>query len=912
MHRFKFALSILAALAFSWLLPSWTDPAAAGPDPSVAKADAPAPVAVLELSHGSFRGFMAWRTPTTVSADGRIGPAREPQRTGVEDKDRKVIPVRHSAPPPADWAATAFDDSEWARIEDEAAVNMAGDEWRIVCIRGGFIVTDPAAVGELKLNVGYYGGARVLVNGVEIARADLPDGELTLESLATPYPKEAYLRPDGKLYGRRDGIDPKLRQRIVTARVRTFGGDAGGVTVPARLLRKGLNVVAVESHAAPVSELIDEAPTTDQNYREAWAHVGLASVRLTAASPAGLVPNAGPTPEVQIGNVAPADTLAVWDYALPCEKLAPVRLIGARNGYFTGRVILSSSRTLTGLKATPGELLAADGKAKIAASAVQVRWAKATDAADTWARPNRFDPLSDAPPKEVAPLAIDSRAAPKGLTPSALAPVWITVHVPADAAPGDYAGNVVVEADGKAFDVPVALSVADWKTPDPADFTVVNAIWQSPDSVAAWYKVKPFSDEHLRLIGRSFDALHQVGNKLCVVPLVAHAKGWGNKEGMVRWIKKAPSTGSGQADGGYDYDFSYAEKYMDAYQKACGKPAFLLLVAWEFPGDNPAKPKWPQASVTVLDKDGNQLEDMLQPPYGTPENEAFWKPVFAGLHERLQKRGWLDCTYISWLTYCNAPDKELVGVVKRIWPDGKWMKTSHRPDTKFFDMPVPVNVWVWGAGALYDPDYQLPWASRPVYYPEGRKDYPQPWLPGRPFVSMGDPRWCVPFLKSGLYGQSSLMRYRMVAEAATQGDLRGVGSVGGDFWPVPDSRGRMRTYATGEGAVTPTANLLSLTSPGPDGAVLGCRAEMFREGIQVAEAVISLRKALADKKVSGELADRIRLFLDERARQQLRNNSPIGVSPGGDGSYWLTGQCLGDWRAREAELFALAAQAAAR
>ncbi len=885
-----------------------------------APAGEPAPagasgVTVLDMERGSFRGFMAWRTPMVVGADGKVGPLREPGRKDLKDADRKAVPVRQSPPPPAapsaagsgpvGWAAPSFDDSEWPRIEGTAAAAWDSEDWRMVCVRGAFLVTDPAAVGDLQLSVAYYGGVRVLVNGTEIARSDLPAGELTMESLATPYGKEAYLRPDGKLYGQWDRRDAKLRERIDAARIRKLAsGGTPGVVIPAKALRKGLNVVAIESHAAPISELNYEAPAADKNYRDVWAHVGVESASLTAPSAAGLVPNAGPTPEVRIGNVAPADTLALWDFALPCEKLAPVRLVGARNGFFSGRVVLSSSKTIAGLKATAGDLATADAKAKIPASAVQIRWAQPAAPANTWQRANRFDPLLAAPPAAVAPLALDARGAPAGATPSALVPVWITVHVPADAAAGRYQGKVTVEAGGGRFEVPVELSVADWKVPDPADFTVVNSIWQSPDSVAAHYKVKPWSDEHFKLIAKSLDAFRQVGNRLCAVPLVAHAHGWGNSQGMVRWVKKD--------GGGYDYDFSVAEKYMDAYEKTCGKPDFLLLVAWEFPGDTPSRPKWPPAAVTVVDKDGKQLDDLRQPPYGTPENEAFWKPVFGEMRKRLEKRGWLDKTYISWLTYCNAPDKDLVGVVRNIWPDGKWMKNSHKPDTKFFDMPVPVNVWVWGAGALYDPDVEVPWGRRPNYFPEGRGAYPQPWGPDEKFISLANPRWCVPFLKARLHSESSLMRYRMVAEAATQGNLRGVGTVGGDFYPMPGDNPKhpLTTCATGEGAVTPRVNILALTSPGPEGAELGCRAEMFREGIQVAEAVISLRKALENKAVGAGLAGRIRKLLDERARQQLRNNSPVGVGPSGDASFWLTGQCLGGWRDREAELFALAAEAA--
>jgi len=861
------------------------------------------PIAILELDSGSFRAFLGWRTPAMISADGQLKPIPERRRKKLDEIDREPPPVRESAGPPANWASCEFDGSDWTRIRGPIGV-QASSEWDRVWVRSKFKVSDPAQVDDLRLKLDYLGGVIVYVNGVELTRGHLAHGEVKSRTFAERYPDEAYLRPDGRLYGRRDAKEYADR---LSVRVRSLTDE--GMPVLPKMLRKGLNVLAVECLGAPIAEAGIRAKHSD-NYRppHIWAHAGILKARLESADATAVEPNVGPAAAIAIANVPPAQTMFVGDYAHPGSGLQPVRLTGARNGSFSGRVALSSVEAIRDLKATATDLVRNEGAGKISSSAVQIRWADAARPNISWLPVNRFDRLLTEPPTEVEPRAVRLRGQTTEPTPVALVPVWITVHVPADTAAGDYHGTVTIEARGTVaakFTVPVEIKVCDWKIPDPRDFVVINNTYHSPDSVAQYYNVPLWSDKHFQLMGQSLDILRQVGSRICILNLVVRAHSHGNTESMVRWIK--------QPDGTYKHDFTIVEKYMDLFEKTCGKPRILQVNAWGFQGDNPDRPKWPPEGVTVIDEDGNRLEDLPQSPYGTKENEAFWRPVFAELRNCIEKRRWFDVTCVGWLSYCNAPTKDKVDVVQRIWPDAQWIKNAHGANDVFQatngSMPVKYAGWVWGCGPLYDPDCLREWNKPAVYFATGRKAYPRPWKSSEGLINLGIPRVGVSFTKPGLYDHSPLIRYRTIAEATLQGNIRGLAMVGGDFWPLPtEADGRFMVICDNKGGVGPRNNTRAAISPGPNGPIFSERLEMLREGLQVAEAIAFLQKALEAERIGDDLRQRIEVALDERARHYLRNTTPVELGPSRDSS-WMTLECT-RWQDRDEQLFALASEVA--
>lgn len=82
-----------------------------GPMGAASPAGEPAAGGEAILGPQSFlRGWMAYRTPVQIGADGAIEPSADPQ-----SKEGKPIGDYQSPLPPADWIKPEYDDSGWAR-----------------------------------------------------------------------------------------------------------------------------------------------------------------------------------------------------------------------------------------------------------------------------------------------------------------------------------------------------------------------------------------------------------------------------------------------------------------------------------------------------------------------------------------------------------------------------------------------------------------------------------------------------------------------------------------------------------------------------------------------------------------------------------------------------------------------------
>ena len=179
----------------------------------------------------------------------------------------------------------------------------------------------------------------------------------------------------------------------------------------------------------------------------------------------------------------------------------------------------------------------------------------------------------------------------------AVVPIWLTVKIPADAKAGAYAGQVTIEAKGqKSLVVPVQLAVADFALPDAQNYRTWMELMQSPDTLAAEYKVPLWSDQHWAMINESLRYIGEIGSKVVQIPLIAQTNS-GNEQSMVRFIKKA--------DGTWDYDFSIMDKYLDLVQKNMGRPQFVAFNAW---GDLPRH----AAAGSQTDGKGNAAEGRVR------------------------------------------------------------------------------------------------------------------------------------------------------------------------------------------------------------------------------------------------------------------------------------------------------------
>ena len=768
-------------------------------------------------------------------------------------KSSWVLPTLKSAAPARNWTASDFDDRMWTRVRGPFFASHHGHAYckevegagyvnfeRIsptlaaMCVRGKFMVGDPAKAGDLKLSVAYRGGVVVYVNGQEIARASIPDAEKGrgIEAIAEDYPKEVFVKADGKIISWGYG-DPRTCHAQLQKRIRKLDD----VTVPAKLLRKGVNVLAIAAHRAPYHESIVGRGRggRGKGYVINWCTVGITDIRLTATGP-GVTANVGRPAGLQVWNQDTDIRTSGSAYGDPCERLRPIRLVGARNGSFSGQVLVGSPGPLRGIRAVASRL---KGPGVIPASAARVRYLLRDKGTGL-----PFEILSSEVPAEVA-----------GGKGGAVMPVWVTVTVPADATPGDYTGVLTITVDGlEAVEVPVNLRVVDWVLPDSKEFVSHVGLTQSPESVAMRYKVPLWSPEHWKLVEESFALMGQAGADDVFITAIRRTH-FGNEHGMIRWVK--------QADGTLKPDLSIAEKYLDLAIKHLGKVPVVCIYCWEpFTGSVYGRRVSKQGRgmpYTVVDSATGKLEDATGPAWGSAEIRAFLKPVFAGMRVILKKRG-MEGALMVGVAGDRRPKKNAVEDLRAVAPEAKWVVQSHGRADKLFGQPVGYLADVWNSPSAPDPG-----RKRLYGWKNPRR---QTTFPRYGSNTVGEIRtW------------SSLAKYRLSLEGMNAAGIRGFGRMGADFWNV--LKARRRTYGKGRDIIAryPESDWGQLylgnstsyvLAPGPRGALATVRFEMIREGAQDLEARVFLEKALLDParraRLGEKLAERCQRLLDDRVR----------------------------------------------
>ncbi|MFW6158860.1 MAG: glycoside hydrolase domain-containing protein [Planctomycetota bacterium] len=863
------------------------------------------------------------------------GEQFEPARDRRPDRRARQAVLPPDGPrsplPPPDWVRAGFDDSAWWRDpgpffgggayawEQRARPHYC--RWgscsqplslALLAVRGRFQVTDPGQVRWLRLSLEFRGGAVVYLNGREVVRRYLPGGRIRPETLADDYPKEAYVDPGGRAISRKmlwharkpkrwEDEDTLERLRRAELRVRRIDD----VELPAGLLRRGTNVLALEIHRAalaPFSLTIHPRESRTRWGRSGlWNTLGLIEVRLKGEGD-GVVSNARRPEGVQVWNAGPVESVLDVDYGEPAEPLRPVRIPAALDGTFSGQVVVGSSAPLKGLRASVGPFRGETGERSCLRA--RIRYPRAT----LWEgggkypvhpyllRTMRFEPLHESPRAEV-PIRSLSRREKKNESRvshklGAVQPVWLTVTVPEGAAPGLHRAELKIDLEGaETVAVPVEVPVHAFRLPGPADYRTWLDLLQSPANLAAHYEVPLWSEEHWRLIDRSMRFLAAIGNKTLYVPLICRCH-QGNSESMVRWVRAA---GGGDK---YTHDFSILERYLQTASKAGLKPRAVIFQVWDYHIGKNAKWKIGtgmygqtqenearRVPVPLLDPATGQTEEIKGPAYGNGHAERFWRPVAEGARRRVNKRGWGEAMILG-LAGDYVPKKEAVKLWAKLWPGVPWAAMAHGSTRELYGVPVAYMGTVLHRSFPVDPEVRR-------YYGWRRE------------------RRIVMFDRIKSRRPPQLAFDRGAAELALVSNMRGIGRLSLDNF-----RWRKRYPGTSWGSISLPWPILA---PGPDGPIATCRFEMLREGAQDAEARIFLERALTDErlraKLGAELVAECQRVLDERTRHLIwadeantntRNHSTLPLGP--LGFDWYAGW---NWEGRLSRLYAAAAKAAA-
>jgi len=858
---------------------------------------------------------------------------------GLKPAQREVHLNMETATPPAKWADPDFDDNDWPRAP---LLRAAKSPYLArLYLRGKFKVSNPAKVKGLKLNVGYHGGIIVYINGKEIKRKNLALMGRQKDPLADPYPEEAFVSEDGKRFTtlrRRDKLNEANQKRVETRERRL-----SDLEIPSNLLKKGVNVLAIEIIRAPYHNIhwtgLGRFRGDVPPYEIAWYTCEIRNIQLAARGAAGFTANFRRPSGLQVWNSQQLAGDFDLDFGDPNEPLQPIELTGAKNGFFSGKVVVGSTRSINGLEVTPTDLRRAGGK-MLPASNMRIRYGMPWRTEQFFpaylhqqpipypARPAQLAALFEDPPSEIPvyPLQKASKAnqIPGALppVPGAVVSIWVTVKVPSTAKPGTYKGKFNIKAGNENISVPVQLEVADWAIPDVDDWRTWPDFVQSPDTLAVEYETDLWSDEHFELIGKSFKLLGETGCRIVTVPVISRTH-FGNEESMVRWIDKG--------NGSYDYDFSLMDRYLDTAEAGLGKPKVVVFYVWDvflIPAEDVGKKRdygvtdpYSRGRNTRSGRVAEHLKDagllaggppvsMLAgndrakagrlPSLQAPESVAIWTHFFDALRVHMRERGMED-TMMLGITSDGTPTKEQFEFFDKVSGHLPWQSHSHTLWPKVGNQYKIFGKTLVGMQAMNHRFWPYDVAAENGY------GWNQNAIVGNgPTGSSFD-----------TYPASSwkhMMEYTMIGGFNCT-------RLKGDTWACFKNRSGTRRSSMEdrypENSWRNLDILMSALAPGPDAAVATTRLEVFRAGMQESEARIFIEEALLDPesrvKMGEKLIGRCKTFLDERAYRLWKavqyHQMDSGVNfqwyAGTPGHIWYMGS---GWQDRTRELFSLAAE----
>jgi hypothetical protein len=191
---------------------------------------------------------------------------------------------------------------------------------------------------------------------------------------------------------------------------------------------------------------------------------------------------------------APAEDVSAWFVpsaqkimrdAKPGAGAQEWELAAAKNEVEACQVVFAADQPVQGVTVSLSPLVHTSGKGNLQPSLFKVGYV----------------PIK--PEKVPYPDALPPLTGPFDLTPGQAQPVWISVRVPKDAAPGAYRGSVKIQAGSWAKELTLSVKVWDFALPDtPA---CVTAFGNDLGPVAEWHGVKPDSPEAQALFRQYYE-----------------------------------------------------------------------------------------------------------------------------------------------------------------------------------------------------------------------------------------------------------------------------------------------------------------------------------------------------------------------------------------------------------------------
>jgi len=389
--------------------------------------------------------------------------------------------------------------------------------------------------------------------------------------------------------------------------------------------------------------------------------------------------------------------------------------------------------------------------------------------------------------------------------------VWLTFRVPSNLKAGTYKGSIKVRS--KQYDpvtLQIELSVHDIKLPDPSNYSFHLDVWMNPNAVAAEYGVKPWSEDHWKLLRSYFRDLATHGQKNILTTILE--KPWkipwlGNTwrsqtytgyENMVKWHL----TGDDQ----WKFDYSLFDHYIQAALDEGVGPDISVYSMLAFRGGQ---------RLTYYDDDqGKWITEQLN-----VEDERYrqvWSSFLRDFRDHLKQKGWLQQT---WLCFDERPAhlmNPVMNLVKKAAPEfTNRISVAGSPDVDPYAGDLAIGYSQFPGNSSYN-EKTLPVIRKRLKEGKPTRFY----LAGRP-------------AHPNTFTYSPAVESRMVPWIALKYGLDGFLRWSYNNWPESIYRHPVFNYIQGDEYYV---------YPGPDGPRSSIRWELLKDGIEDFELVKMLKE----------------------------------------------------------------------
>ncbi len=397
--------------------------------------------------------------------------------------------------------------------------------------------------------------------------------------------------------------------------------------------------------------------------------------------------------------------------------------------------------------------------------------------------------------------------------------IWFTIDIPENTLAGEYFGEIEIGIDGKSYREEYKLNISAKSIPSPNDYNFYVNMWLNPNSIANYYDVDDWSEEHWEILKAYFAAQSNIGLS-AITTTITHepwrvpwingstrSQTFAGYSGMVKWILKS--------NGEWEFDYSIFDRYVEEAIRAGIKKRINAYSVTSFRG---------KQRLSYIDEEKNIWEEIY---FDSPKDinyQEIWSKFLKDFYSHLKEKGWENITYLS---FDENPEEVLSEISNLI------IKTSPHFSNMITIAGYPES-HKFASGALsisyeFFPKQNLD-NGEALHYIDIRNEQDLPTT----FYLCGQPA------HPNTFTFSPAIEGRLIPWLALKYNVDGYLRWAYNNWPQDVFKSPVYNFIQGDEYIV---------YPGKNGPISSIRLELLKEGIEDYELFFKYQKSLAPEDI---------------------------------------------------------------